>query len=200
MSDRGVPRCVAHGAPLVRISDAPLVRISDGFFNVYECNCRERIEDAAKRMTPPQPEPAARDEDRVWLVWSNEHAAWWGANHCGYYMDIDSAGRYTLAEALAIQTGARDGWDPNGGTNPPEIVTPAPEYAERHRSAIAAARRETVEVEARIAEVVRTECVRVVRSILRNIPGVKATARELLALDLAALLRTAAAAGGEVGA
>ena len=39
-----------------------------------------------------------------YLVWSFEHDAWWGPNHCGYTNDIDKAGRYTAQEAGSIHT------------------------------------------------------------------------------------------------
>lgn len=41
-------------------------------------------------------------ESKEWLIWSNEHRAWWGPARCGYPDDVDVAGRYTLAEARAI--------------------------------------------------------------------------------------------------
>ena len=64
---------------------------------------------------------------RSWLVWSNEHEAWWGPNNCGYYADVDGAGRYTLAEALecANLRSHPDVW--KDGVNPPELVHPSPE-------------------------------------------------------------------------
>jgi hypothetical protein len=34
-----------------------------------------------------------------WLVWSNEHHAWWGPNAAGYYKDARGAGIHTKAEA-----------------------------------------------------------------------------------------------------
>lgn len=39
-----------------------------------------------------------------WLIWSNEHNAWWGPGHCGYPDDIAAAGGYTLAQAIEICT------------------------------------------------------------------------------------------------
>lgn len=41
------------------------------------------------------------DDDRVWLVWSNVHQAWWGPARSGYFLDATQAGRYTEAEADA---------------------------------------------------------------------------------------------------
>lgn len=38
----------------------------------------------------------------LWLVWSNEHEAWWGPNRCGYTQKMNDAGRYTFAEAVQI--------------------------------------------------------------------------------------------------
>lgn len=58
-----------------------------------------------------------RDEE-VYLVWSNEHRAWWGPNHCGYNTHLSHAGRYTRDEALAICVGARGGREFN--RNPSE--------------------------------------------------------------------------------
>lgn len=37
-----------------------------------------------------------------YVIWSHEHKAWWGPDHCGYTEDLTQAGRYTLAEAGAI--------------------------------------------------------------------------------------------------
>lgn len=54
-----------------------------------------------------------------YLIWSNEHAAWWRANGAGYTIHLRAAGRYSHAEALAICAVARDGWRP--GTPPPEL-------------------------------------------------------------------------------
>jgi hypothetical protein len=50
--------------------------------------------------TPPS--TAALDPD-VWVVWSYEHAAWWGPNRCGYFADLLCAGTYTEAEAREIE-------------------------------------------------------------------------------------------------
>lgn len=45
----------------------------------------------------------------TYLVWSNEHRAWWGPFGWGYVKDVELAGRYTRAEALEICTSALDG-------------------------------------------------------------------------------------------
>lgn len=39
-------------------------------------------------------------ENRVWLVWSNEHSAWWRADAAGYTYKVAEAGRYTEADAI----------------------------------------------------------------------------------------------------
>jgi hypothetical protein len=62
----------------------------------------------------------------AWLIWSNEHAAWWGPNTWGYTTDITTAGRYSFAEAVGIC--ARAGKSQLGA--PEEIMTPAPEAIE----------------------------------------------------------------------
>lgn len=63
-------------------------------------------------------------EDRNFLVWSNEHQAYWGWNHCGYTLDDALAGRYTLADAVAIchQANGRQDWGV-----PPETIVPVSE-------------------------------------------------------------------------
>lgn len=66
----------------------------------------------------------------MWLVWSNEHAAWWSPQSAGYCWDINAAGRYTIEDALEIckARGVKRG----DGINPPELIQPSPEwYAKR---------------------------------------------------------------------
>jgi hypothetical protein len=41
-----------------------------------------------------------------WLVWSNEHKAWWGPNSLGYTKSRKSAGYYSFKQALKICSGA----------------------------------------------------------------------------------------------
>jgi len=38
----------------------------------------------------------------MWLIWSNEHKAWWGPRKNGYTRTRDDAGYYTFEEALQI--------------------------------------------------------------------------------------------------
>lgn len=54
-----------------------------------------------------------------YLVWSNEHKAWWGPNHAGYNTCIEWAGRYSREDALGICIGARGGRRFND--NPSEV-------------------------------------------------------------------------------
>ena len=54
-----------------------------------------------------------------YVVWSNEHAAWWGPNRAGYYTRLVAAGHYTRDEALRICISARGGREFN--SNPSEI-------------------------------------------------------------------------------
>lgn len=79
----------------------------------------------------PARQPDALAE-RNWLVWSNEHHAFWGPNRCGYYQAIESAGRYIREEAEAI---CRDACPRANSTiyegQPPEICMPAPEAVDQ---------------------------------------------------------------------
>ncbi len=38
----------------------------------------------------------------MWLIWSNEHNAWWKPAHNGYTRKRDEAGRYPHGEAQLI--------------------------------------------------------------------------------------------------
>lgn len=64
-----------------------------------------------------------------WLVWSNEHSAWWGPDRQQHFTSGNSAGRYTLQDALAICR-TRNG-APEPGKMPSEIIHPAAEFLER---------------------------------------------------------------------
>ncbi len=48
----------------------------------------------------------------LYLVWSNEHGAWWRPNSCGYTTKVEDAGRYGRKEAIAISRGR--GWPATG--------------------------------------------------------------------------------------
>ncbi|MCR4297541.1 MAG: hypothetical protein NUV75_02125 [Gallionella sp.] len=61
-----------------------------------------------------------RERSAGWLIWSNEHNAWWGPGCCGYPSDIASAGRYTLEQAINICT--QRSW--MLGHVPPETMVP----------------------------------------------------------------------------
>lgn len=45
-----------------------------------------------------------------YLVWSNEHGAWWRPNRAGYTRDVCAAGRYSRQEAIDISGTSRNGW------------------------------------------------------------------------------------------
>lgn len=75
--------------------------------------------------------------ERPYLVWSNEHAAWWGPDRCGYTRRIERAGRYERSEALSI-AGTRDGgWRVSKG-NPDEIAIPEQDAIDQYAAVTAA--------------------------------------------------------------
>jgi hypothetical protein len=52
--------------------------------------------------------------DEQYLVWSNEHRAWWRPKSAGYTRDVRKAGRYDRQTAIEISGTARRGWtEPN---------------------------------------------------------------------------------------
>jgi hypothetical protein len=63
--------------------------------------------------------PVVDEAGEPYLVWSNEHAAWWGPDHRGYNTHISHAGNYTREEAIKICIGARGGREFN--RNPSEV-------------------------------------------------------------------------------
>lgn len=64
-----------------------------------------------------------RDQEPVggerYLIWSNEHGAWWRPNSRGYTINLEQAGRYSYQAAIDIASSARDGWPSSAA--PPEI-------------------------------------------------------------------------------
>jgi len=73
-----------------------------------------------------------------WLIWSNEHKAFWGVAHRGYTNVLDHAGRYNFLEALAICQRANI---PSGNSGypqqdriPDEIMCPSPEMIKELKS------------------------------------------------------------------
>lgn len=70
------------------------------------------------RANEPKKEGPATMAD-AYLIWSNEHRAWWRPNSAGYTIQVADAGRYSLGEALSICRTARDGW--RHGEVPPEV-------------------------------------------------------------------------------
>lgn len=54
----------------------------------------------------------------LYLIWSNQHRAWWRHKSAGYTTKVSSAGRYSHEEAIKICAGAHGGWNKD---IPPEI-------------------------------------------------------------------------------
>ena len=80
------------------------------------------LQRAGMLPTAQQVESKAQD----WLVWSNEHRAWWRPNRSGYTINLQEAGRYTFMEAGLICRNAnyRSGSILDSGV-PPETMVPA---------------------------------------------------------------------------
>jgi hypothetical protein len=49
-----------------------------------------------------------------YLIWSNEHQAWWGPNKFGYVSELGSAGLYDQDDALRVCADALRGWNGRG--------------------------------------------------------------------------------------
>lgn len=91
----------------------------------YDAMAREMLAEDAS------PSDGSGEDSGRYLVWSNEHSAWWGPDHCGYTRIIHRAGRYDRAEAMKI-AGTRDGgWHVRKG-NPDEIAIPEADAIEQY--------------------------------------------------------------------
>lgn len=75
------------------------------------------------------PAPEESGVSAPYLIWSNEHRAWWAPGRCGYVSSIERAGRYDRDEAISIASCARGGWAK--GKNPSEIAIPEADAIEQ---------------------------------------------------------------------
>lgn len=71
----------------------------------------------------------------LYLIWSEEHGAWWRANKWGYTRNIMAAGRYQEKEATVICFEANK-YLPGGELH--EIKVIAPEYGHKISVALGA--------------------------------------------------------------
>lgn len=55
--------------------------------------------------------------DQKWVIWSNEHDAWWAPNNRGYTTLFERAGLYTYDQAVHICAGANWGCSGDGDTD-----------------------------------------------------------------------------------
>lgn len=72
-------------------------------------------------------------EAQKYLIWSNEHVAWWRPASMGYTVSIEHAGRYSRDEAMEICRGANFGFMQDD-ENPNEIPVLEVDAAETMRS------------------------------------------------------------------
>lgn len=63
-------------------------------------------------------------KEKLYLIWSIEHDAWWKAGWNGYTQDIREAGAYKEAEALKILKGANRAIYQGSFNKPNEALIP----------------------------------------------------------------------------
>ncbi len=61
----------------------------------------------------------------IYLIWSNEHRAWWGPGRHGYTTNTDMAGRYSEVEATEIVLNANRYQKPDLPPNEIMVLAPA---------------------------------------------------------------------------
>lgn len=94
----------------------------------YLCSkCQPLTEDGLRELLDIRDKEIAaltslveRKQDGPYLVWSNEHRCWWRPERKGYTLHVQSAGRYSRADAIEIARGSRNGWAE--GRAPDEIA------------------------------------------------------------------------------
>ena len=93
--------------------------------------------DAGFTVRPLYTHPSSTVSAEVtdYLVWSNEHHAWWRHKSQGYARNILEAGRYTRAEAVDIADKSRDGWEVD--RRPDEIAVAIADLPQPIRAALA---------------------------------------------------------------
>lgn len=77
-------------------------------------------------MMPPIDENTPTDQD-LWVLWSNDHGAFWRENACGYTQDVSKAGRFSreFAEAVVASDCKRSSSTLPRDV-PAEVMLPAP--------------------------------------------------------------------------
>lgn len=79
---------------------------------------------------------ASEPVDDRYLVWSNEHRAWWRAESAGYASSILHAGLYSRAVAIDIADKSRNGWSVT--ERPDEIAVALADIPKAIRDAVIA--------------------------------------------------------------
>ena len=74
-----------------------------------------------------------------WVIWSNEHKAFWGSGHNGYVRTLQEVDRYSFLEALDICRKGNFPSDQNGYPENEEqllheVMCPAPDMIEAWRN------------------------------------------------------------------
>ena len=68
------------------------------------------LHDAARALEGLAQRQEVSPVESLYLVWSNEHRAWWAPGERGYTRIIERAGRYRRADALQIAGRRGGGW------------------------------------------------------------------------------------------
>lgn len=73
--------------------------------------------------------------EAMFLIWSNQHRAWWRPNSRGYTTFAKAAGIYTFEQARGMSWQGRAGWAEDGLV-PDELAVPLDAIPEAFRPAM----------------------------------------------------------------
>lgn len=120
-------------AALINAGRAAGAQMTDDVSTDFLMHVPDEIESRlSKPLSNAQSAPSQLGTVERYLIWSNQHRAWWRANSAGYTVYVTAAGIYSKEEALDVSWKGRDGWESEQKC-PAEIAVPLSSIPERYR-------------------------------------------------------------------
>ena len=100
------------------LDDAHDVDLKNVWLLIGPCDKARQAVLRALASSPAPAQSAAVVVEGLYLIWSNEHRAWWRPNSAGYTSQFEKAGRYSREDAIRHSRGR----DQEPGQPMPEIA------------------------------------------------------------------------------